>query len=313
MQLNQVIETGFKLNTSFKFSENFSWLNGYSYTETGTQNASELKNPTYQIIKKRVQRNHGLFSELSYGSNTFFIRAGARLNYFERLGSFLVEPRININQKLSNTISINLQGEFKNQTITQFVDLNDDFLGVENRRWIVSDGNTIPIIKSKQVSLGVNYKNKGWFIELSPFYKEVNGIITESQGFTSQNQYDGFVGSSTAKGLGSGIQFRTGRPYTIPIEGQETYQDGNFRRVNYGDLNIERLPNYMRLDASTSYEFKLGNTQEILISLGILNVLNKNNTLLRYYEVSSENSDEAIQIEKLSLALTPNFSVRYKF
>ena len=371
LQLNQVIETGFKLNTSFKFSENFSWLNGYSYTETGTQNASELKNPTYQIIKKRVQRNHGLFSELSYGSNTFFIRAGARLNYFERLGSFLVEPRININQKLSNTISINLQGEFKNQTITQFVDLNDDFLGVENRRWIVSDGNTIPIIKSKQVSLGVNYKNKGWFIELSPFYKEVNGIITESQGFTSQNQYDGFVGSSTAKGLeflankrinasnvwfsytygnqnylfeeisidkfpsnfdithtlnlatsislmenwklGSGIQFRTGRPYTIPIEGQETYQDGNFRRVNYGDLNIERLPNYMRLDASTSYEFKLGNTQEILISLGILNVLNKNNTLLRYYEVSSENSDEAIQIEKLSLALTPNFSVRYKF
>ncbi|SMC35586.1 TonB-dependent receptor [Cellulophaga tyrosinoxydans] len=371
LQLNQVLETGIKLNTNTIISENFSWLNGYSYSETGTQNSSDLQNPTYQIIKKRVQRNHGFFSELSIKNNKTFIRAGARLNYFERLGTFLVEPRLNINHKLSNTFSLNLQGEFKNQTITQFVDLNDDFLGVENRRWIVSDGTTIPIIKSKQVSLGFQYKNSGWFIELNPYYKKVEGIITESQGFTSQNQFDGFIGSSTAKGmeflvnkrinnsnvwasytygrqnyifkaissedfpsnfdithtlnvatsitvlenwkLASGIQFRTGRPYTKPVEGQETYQEGNFTRVNYGDLNVERLPSYMRLDASTSYDFKFGDTRELSISLGVLNILNKNNILLRYYEVSPENSNEAIQIEKTSLALTPNISCTYKF
>ena len=113
--------------------------------------------------------------------------------------------------------------------------------------------------------------------------------------------------------LASGIQFRTGRPYTKPVEGQETYQDGNFTRVNYGDLNVERLPSYMRLDASTSYDFKFGDTRELSISLGVLNILNKKNILLRYYEVSPENINEAIQIEKTSLALTPNISCTYKF
>jgi hypothetical protein len=286
LQLNEVVESGLKLNTTSKLSDSWVWLNGYQYTETGTQNASDVVNPTYQIIKKRVQRNHGLYSEFTHAKKGFYMRAGARLNYFERFGSFLLEPRLNINQALSQTMSIKLLGEFKNQSITQFVDLNEDFLGVENRRWLVSDTQSIPLIKSRQLSVGIAYKNKGWFIELSPYYKEVDGLITESQEFTTQNQYDGFVGSSTAMGveflinkriaqsniwlaytysdqeyefleitsekfpsnfnishalhfagsthlaenwkISAGLQARSGRPYTQPVAGSETYQDGNF-------------------------------------------------------------------------------------
>tara|TARA_R110002050_G_scaffold196426_2_gene331337 strand:+ start:29481 stop:32018 length:2538 start_codon:yes stop_codon:yes gene_type:complete len=371
LQLNEVIETGIKLNTTTKVSKELGWSNGYNYTETGTQNASDIRNPTYQIIKKRVQRNHGLFSELTYADKGLFVRAGARLNYFERLGTFLVEPRLNINQKLTKAFSIKLQGEFKNQTVTQFVDLNEDFLGVENRRWIVSDGVVIPIVKSKQVSLGLDYKNKGWYVELNPYYKEVTGIITESQGFVAQNQYDGFIGSSTSLGLeflinksinssnfwmsytygnqqylfedissekfpsnfdvthavhiassvtilgdwkiALGAQYRTGRPFTQPVEGNETYQDSNFRRVNYGALNKDHLPSYLRVDASTSYNLKLNATQSFSVSFGILNLLNKKNVINRYYEVSAENENEAIQIENFSLGFTPNFSFKYAF
>jgi hypothetical protein len=370
LQLNQVIETGIKLTTKTKLSDNFNWLNGYSYTETGIKNASDLVNPTYQIIKKRVQRNHGLFSEMTYASNKLFVRAGARFNYFERLGTFLVEPRLNVNQKISKTLALKLEGEFKNQTVTQFVDLNDDFLGVENRRWIASDGNVIPVVKSKQISLGVDYKNNDWFIELTPYYKYINGLISESQSFVAQDQYDGFIGYSTAFGveflinksiknsniwmsyaygdrnylfeeisenkfasnfdithslnlgssvvlsnhwkLASGIQYRTGSPYTQPIEGKETYQEGNFTRVNYSGINVERLPDYLRVDASVSYEIDVKNKQ-LLFSLGLLNVLDKINIINRYYIVSEESEDEAVQVEKRALGITPNFSISYKF
>ena len=303
------------------------------------------------------------------------IETGIKLNtttkVSKELGWFLVEPRLNINQKLTKAFSIKLQGEFKNQTVTQFVDLNEDFLGVENRRWIVSDGVVIPIVKSKQVSLGLDYKNKGWYVELNPYYKEVTGIITESQGFVAQNQYDGFIGSSTSLGLeflinksinssnfwmsytygnqqylfedissekfpsnfdvthavhiassvtilgdwkiALGVQYRTGRPFTQPVEGNETYQDSNFRRVNYGALNKDHLPSYLRVDASTSYNLKLNATQSFSVSFGILNLLNKKNVINRYYEVSAENENEAIQIENFSLGLTPNFSFKYAF
>lgn len=371
LQLNQVTETGIKLVTKTKISDQLLWDNGYSYTETGAQNASDLKNPTYQINKKRVQRNHGLFSEITYANNGLFVRAGARLNYFERLGSFLVEPRLNVSQKLGNSVSVKLQGEFKNQTISQFVDLNDDFLGVENRRWVVSDGTTIPVVKSKQISLGVDYKNKGWFVELSPYYKKVSGIITESQGFIAQNQYDGFKGSSSALGLeflinkrvqssnvwlsytygnqeyffesisnqnfpsnfdithalhlassisitdswsfSAGAQYRTGRPYTIPVQGNETYQDGNFRRVNYDELNAERLAAYTRVDISTAYDFKFDDAKKLSLSFGVLNLLNKKNSINRYYKVSTENENEAVQVDNLSLGFTPNFALKFTF
>src|SRR5690606_27431277 len=200
LQHNEVLETEIKFNLKYKISDDLSWLSGYSFTETGTKNASFVQNPTYQSVKKNVMREHGLYSEFSYLKDATYLRVGARGNYLEHLGLFLVEPRLSLNQKLSDAFSLKLQGEFKHQATTQFVDLNEDFLGVESRRWVVSDDETIPLLKSRQVSVGVDYKNNGWFIELTGFYKNIEGIITESQEFNVQNQYDGFTGSGSAIG-----------------------------------------------------------------------------------------------------------------
>src|SRR5690606_20126348 len=64
-QQNRVKEASLKLNTTLRLSDKFLWLNGYDYVETGILNSSDLKNPTYQIIQKRVNRNHGLYSEIT--------------------------------------------------------------------------------------------------------------------------------------------------------------------------------------------------------------------------------------------------------
>lgn len=371
LQRNEVLETGMKFNLKYKISNSLSWLSGYSFTETGTKNASFVQNPTYRIIKKNVMREHGLFSELSYSKNTTYARIGARGNYLERLGLFLVEPRLNLNQKLSDAISLKLQGELKHQATTQFVDLNEDFLGVESRRWVVSDQEMIPILKSRQVSVGADYKNNGWFIELTGFYKNIEGIITESQEFNVQNQYDGFTGSGSSIGtefllskrflngnswisytynnnqyefkevsaysfpanfnishsistgaaysiyknlkISTGFIWKTGKPYTKPVENEQTFQDGNFTRVNYEEPNRHNLPDYMRVDASISYYYNFTDTSSLSVTFGGLNILNRKNVINRYYRVSSDDSATAQEIDNVSLTFTPNVSARFNF
>ena len=370
-QLNQVVETNVQWDTYYQLSESLLWHNGYSYTETGAENASDVKNPTYQIIKKRVNRNHGLYSELTFNKNKTYIRGGIRVNYFERLKSTPIEPRFNIRQGLGNYFSLKLTGELKNQTTTQFVDLNEDFLGVDNRRWLVSEVNNIPVLKSTQLSTGIDYKKKGWYIELTGFYRKIKDIISDSQRFRVQNQFDGAVGEIEGNGieflvnkrfaennlwfsytfnnsnyifediatgkfpsnynvkhsLSSGLSYqitndfsisiaynwRTGRPYTKPVESEETFMDGNFIKVNYEAPNSHSLPNYSRLDGSLSYAIALSKEKSLTVKAGILNILNKENIIDRYYRVSDENQSEAEEINITSLKFTPNASLQFRF
>jgi hypothetical protein len=203
LQQNEVLETGLKLNTFLKISNNIKLLNGYNYFETGITNAEDVNLPIYIRIVKKVLRNHAIFSEVNFISNNnkTFVNAGFRLNYIEQFGTFIPEPRLQLLQKLNENISFKIAGEFKSQVATQIIDLQEDFLGVEKRRWILADEKTIPVIKSKQVSAGFNINKNHFFIDVEGFYKYVNGITTASQGFQNQHQYKRTSGSYTVKGV----------------------------------------------------------------------------------------------------------------
>ncbi len=92
-------------------------------------------------------------------------------------------------------------GEFKSQTTSQIIDLQNDFLGIEKRRWILANNDDIPIIKSKQVSAGLHFKKNGLTISAEGYVKSVDGITTRSQGFQNQFQFVNAVGSYEIKGV----------------------------------------------------------------------------------------------------------------
>jgi hypothetical protein len=75
-----------------------------------------------------------------------------RLNYFGKFDKLLIEPRINIRQQVSKQFALKLEG-LKIKP-TQIIDFEDDFLGVEKRRWVLVNNEDIPIATSKQSSLG---------------------------------------------------------------------------------------------------------------------------------------------------------------
>ncbi|MGB5554588.1 MAG: carboxypeptidase-like regulatory domain-containing protein, partial [Flavobacteriaceae bacterium] len=206
LQTNKVLERGLKLNTIYSPAKTLNWMNGYQFSETGILNFTEVTQPPFNSDILEVMRTHSFFSELGYTSknNDFIARAGVRLNYFDNPNTFtefIPEPRLNLNYALTDRLKVEFLGEFKSQATNQIVDLEQNFLGIEKRRWILSDGAQLPITKSKQGSLGLNYDHRDLYISLEGFYKEVNDISTETQGFQNQFQFGGEVGKYEVKGI----------------------------------------------------------------------------------------------------------------
>ncbi|KJD32632.1 membrane protein [Tamlana nanhaiensis] len=370
-QANEVLETGVKLKGQLAINSNLSFLAGYAFNEIGVLYQTTVSAPSYDRTKKDVLLNHAAFAEVEYNKHNTYLRLGVRGNYFQKFNSFLVEPRINLRQKLSNHFALKLQGEFKNQTAKQRIDFQDDFLGVENRRWTLANEQLIKISKSKQASLGFEYNQNNWLFDVEGFYKIVDGITASNQGFYNNFQYVNANGNYQAQGVellinktaakysvwasytysvnnyefnsitpsvfpnnvdvrhstsiaasyqilknleaSIGGIWRSGQPYTKPVEGNETIKSGNDTVVNYDTPNQENVDDFIRVDASLSSKIKLSNKVNGQLRIGVLNILNRKNTINRYFELNPENTDEALRVDNQSLGLTPNCSFRIIF
>lgn len=373
-QKNEVYERAVKVNTNYTFSEQLQWVNGYQFNEVGITNVAIVTLPPFFSNSKGVIHTHSIFSELNYTSSNEKLKArgGARFNYIENLDTFkefIIEPRLNISYSFSNYLKTEIQGEFKNQTTNQIIDLEQNFLGVEKRRWRLSDNDSIPITKSKQASIGINYDKKSLYIGLEGFYKEVNGVSTVTQGFQNQNQFNGEIGKYDVVGaeflinkktphystwlsytynvnnytfkdivpnrfpnnldirhhitfagiytykklkLGVGLNYRSGRPFTQPIDGNNAINTTTFpNTINYNEPNSDRLPKYVRADASATYNFDMGDRVKASVGASVINFLDRKNILNTYYRLNESNQIETV--ENVSLGITPNLSFRVKF
>ncbi|TMM30386.1 hypothetical protein FDT66_06385 [Polaribacter aestuariivivens] len=370
-QFNNVLETEFKVASKYEFSDTFHFLNGLVFNEIGVRNTTTVNAPTFSKTVKNVLLKSALFSEVEYKKNNTYARFGLRVNYFDKFNEFVVEPRINISQKLNNQISLKLEAEFKNQTTTQKVDFQDNFLGIEKRRWILSDNKNIPIVKSKQISLGTTYAANKFYADITGFYKKVDGITAANQGFYNNIQQFNSVGNYEVKGveflinkknkiistwlsysyavnnytfdifnpetfpnsldishsvsaafnysfydnfkISIGGILRSGNPYTKPVQGNETIQDGNRTIVNYSNPNSERLENFFRIDASASYNFNFTEAVNAILRVGFTNLTDKQNTINSYYIVDENSANNVRRIDNYSLPFTPNLSFRVQF
>ena len=138
------------------------------------------------VTSKQIGHAEGIFET---ENKKTFLKTGVRANYFDKFGFFLLEPRVQFNQALTSALRLEILGEQKSQTLSQIIDLQQDFLGVEKRRWTLANNSTIPIQKSNQVSLGFSFKKNNWLLTLDNFYKKVTGITTSSQGFQNQLEF----------------------------------------------------------------------------------------------------------------------------
>ncbi|GAA3598587.1 TonB-dependent receptor [Flavivirga amylovorans] len=208
LQENIVSETSTKLKMGFNLNKRLQLLNGYHFVETEVTNLDDVDNPLFRFLVSEVVRTHGVFSQVGYKTlnNKTNLNVGLRYNYISKFNKSIWEPRLSFNHHFFKYFMLEILGEFKHQSTSQVINFQNDFLGIEKRRWQLSNDEEIPIIRSKQISMGLNYSHNGWLIGVDGFYKIVNGITTQSQGF--QNQYEFFKSNGRYDVKGLDILFR---------------------------------------------------------------------------------------------------------
>ncbi|MEM9648665.1 MAG: TonB-dependent receptor [Bacteroidota bacterium] len=115
-----------------------------------------------------------------------------------------------------------------------------------------------------------------------------------------------------------GWKYRTGIPFT---DATGAVTDGENTFIEYGELNASKLPEYHRLDASLSYEFKLSKAKDVRGRLGfsLLNLYGRQNLLNRdfgLFQITDSVGDQNFILEentRLSLGTTPNLILRLNF
>lgn len=277
IQANEVLDGAIKLNLNYKPFEILEINLGYQFNEVGITNLEDVNNPLFRSLITEVIRSHSGYAEATFKSNNgnTIIRGGGRLNAFQKFDTYLLEPRLAITQRFANYFKFELLGEFKSQTTTQIIDLQNDFLGVEKRRWILSNNSSIPIVKSKQASAGISFKKSGFFVNAEAFYKEVTGITARSQAFQNQFQFITDVGGYTVKGAEfllnyQNNQFSSWLSYTFNdnkyqftnLNGGEAFRN-NFEIEHLVNFGINYSVNNLKISSGLNWHSGLPITQPI--------------------------------------------------
>lgn len=247
-QQNTVLDSGLRLENSHQLSPYFRLSNGYQYNEIGVANFDQINNPQFSRNIKNVLRSHALVLETQYRShnNKALLNTGIRSNYFEKFGKLLIEPRLQFNYALTRSVALELLGEMKSQTTSQLIDLQQDFLGIEKRRWTLADNEEIPIQRSRQLAAGFTFKNKRWLFTLDNFYKKVSGISSPGQAFRNQLETVKINGDYEVLGSETLLQRNFSRFYAW------LSYSFNRNRYDFGPYDPSRFPNNFEIAHSVS-------------------------------------------------------------
>jgi hypothetical protein len=236
-QKNKIRDMGMSIAGTNKLSKRFTLHGGYQYNMMSIENFDAVNTPYFPRNTNEAINTQALIGELEFNSKNgkLYARPGLRINYIDEPATIYAEPRLQVNYKLSGSFSVEILGERKSQTVSQVVELQDDFLGIEKRRWVIAnDKNNIPIQKSIQASAGLTYKKKGWLVSVDNFYKKVDGITTTGQAFQNQLENIASTGNYTVTGSEVLIQKQFRSIYA--------WMSYTFNNNNYEFENLDNIP-----------------------------------------------------------------------
>jgi len=197
-QENEVKETEFKIEATYRFTQDLWSTAGYAYTDTNIINSKDPLVSTNTSLRRNA---YFLNTHWMQNNQNTILSVGVRHTSYLSFGKKMLEPRFNVFQKITKNFSVTISGEQKNQGVLQFTDVDNQFLGVENKRWILANNEDLPILKSKQIALGSTFKKRDWSLNAIIYYKKVNDISSGTQGFRNQLINTVTIGNYDAMGL----------------------------------------------------------------------------------------------------------------
>ncbi len=312
-QENEVSDVGLKINATNHIDDNLKLHGGYQFNEVIISNFEATNVPDFTSFVKEVNRTHSIYGEAEFTSankNTY-ARIGIRTNYIEKFSEFFTEPRLSVSHKLNNNFRLEFLAEFKSQTTSQIIDLQNDFLGIEKRRWILSNNDDIPIIKSAQGAFGIHYNRNKLLVSVEAFLKNVEGITSRSQGFQNQFQFENDIGRYFTRGVDFLINkqfdsFSTWLSYSF------SNNDYTFENLNDGNTFRNNLDVRHAIAFASTYSFN-----NLKLALGLnwhsgkpttlpSETQNSTNSLIEYKSPNSDNLESYLRTD-----ISANYKLKF--
>ncbi|WP_075340455.1 TonB-dependent receptor [Tenacibaculum agarivorans] len=199
---NEIKEVAFSTVFSQKLNA-ISELNfGYEFTNSNISFNLEQENldlfTRSDNRDRKTNNQQTLLAELVLNkSKKYNVNVGLRTSYMPLLDKTFFEPRIYGRIMVLPSFWINTSAEIKQQYTSRITEIFTSDFGLENELWAISNGKEIPVLQSKQVTLGVLFDKKGWLIDAEAYYKNIDGLTTLSTGFedttTGETIYNGSI------------------------------------------------------------------------------------------------------------------------
>ncbi|WP_299557403.1 TonB-dependent receptor plug domain-containing protein [Seonamhaeicola sp.] len=255
---NTISDFGLNLTSHRIINEKQSFKFGYQMSNSNvsvdlikTEPLTPEENESF--INKAKNFKNAVFGEYTYtAKNSALISTGLRTVHYGSVGDLFLEPRLNIEYPISDQLRIKSSFERRNQPISQLVEFNQTELRLENNLWRLSDSDTYPLLQSNQMSGGFLFHGKGWTIDFDAYLKELSGLTTFTNGFSTP-QLELEEGKSTIKGMEVLIKKRIDN-YRIWLG--YTYNDIDF---NFSGIQAGAFPG----NNDITHSFRLSNTLKL--------------------------------------------------
>lgn len=200
-QENNVLDKMLAVNHRMLLPQDWTLRMQYAWSDLAVANDSYRANT-------RTQQTLAL--QLNGGYGDFYLATGLRALHLLTYKRFRVEPRLAVSYRWAPPWTLTVAAEAKSQTAYQEIERQQDFFGIETRRWKLADDRSTPMLTSNQASLELQYQAYGWLLTGEAFVKKVHDIASGSQGFQNQFASSAVIGDYTVKGVELLAQKRLG-------------------------------------------------------------------------------------------------------
>jgi outer membrane cobalamin receptor len=178
---NEVKDFGVHYNLEYEITEKSTISGGYQYTRNKVaylyENANNTpNNETLESGDAESNITNAFYLENIYKSGNWMLSTGLRVNHFSQVDELYREPRFFISNQISENFQLKFAAERKNQVVSQLIEFRNNGLGLENDIWALSDNENIPVLKSKQTSLGFLFQKNGWNLDVDFYKKTIDGL-----------------------------------------------------------------------------------------------------------------------------------------
>lgn len=262
---NFVREATYQLNGDYEINSNSNLKFGYHLSDIRVRYAYETEALSYEIIldsDNSTLQTHSGYIEYLFENDSYIIQPGVRFNSYNQLSENFLEPRLYFQRNISDAISVSLSGEYRTQVASQIKESVVSDLSLENKVWALASPDRFPVLKSFQISSGINYQKNGWYAEMEGYRKSVDGITTLIFGYLNglENQFR--EGDSQIYGIDfltkrTWVNYETWVSYSY-IRTRNTFSNINNNQSFPGSWSIEHTVRWSNIVNVKDWEFSLG-------------------------------------------------------